>query len=199
MVRLAQEVASCVPIGAQRATNEAIAQLVAQQGAQHHASSRRESEAADTQPVAQLPRNTRATNDHSLNPKQLRVISERDAEIRALIATLLVDDSEADQAEASAVALADLDNALACFRALARISPAEPLDDRRRCRDCTNLTREEQCKAAIRGDNLGFGHAKTFRSAIDVKVRCRGYQPLLLDPDQHPANARWLGIDRSAA
>ena len=42
-----------------------------------------------------------------------------EAELRALVAAILADDTEADRAEALSVALVDPDAALACFRAMA--------------------------------------------------------------------------------
>lgn len=46
-------------------------------------------------------------------------IPAEEAELRALVAAILADDSDADRVEALAVALADPDAALACYRALA--------------------------------------------------------------------------------
>jgi len=117
---------------------------------------------------------------------------EQAAELRELIALILANESEADRPEALAVALADPDAALTCFRALAadigsntrRPARVPVTDDRRPCTDCTNLTaRDHRCLAAWRGERPG-GAARDYHRVIDLPRRCECFAPKPAESDQ---------------
>lgn len=122
------------------------------------------------------------------------------SELRELVAIIFADDSEADRAEALAVAMADADAALVSFRSLAQerglpISSATPADPRMRmCADCANLTREGRCLAAWRGESFSAGItiARDYRPAMtDRPQRCAPFKPLPGDPDPRTGAERW--------
>ena len=127
--------------------------------------------------------------------------SEQAAELRELIAPILANDSDADRAEALAVALADPDAALMSFRAMAaglrnetRAPAREPDDDRRPCTDCANLTaRDKRCLAAWRGERPGNA-PRDYRPTIDLPRRCECYAPKPAEPDQRNGAERWSNL-----
>jgi hypothetical protein len=124
---------------------------------------------------------------------------EQEAELRELVATVAVDWAADEQVEALAVALADPEAALACFRALVAElaeapSPSPTGDDRMRsCRQCANLAPGGRCLAAWRGEDFGLGIA-IGRSFIplepDRPQRCAPFR-LSDDPDQRTGVERW--------
>ena len=123
-------------------------------------------------------------------------------ELRELIALILPDADEAEQAQALAVALADPEAALASFRALAadlRPNPAPYPDDRRACRECANLDRQRgrdgfrRCAAARRGELPYIAH-RDYCPVPDQPQRCVGYLPHSDDPDQRTGRERWAGL-----
>lgn len=83
------------------------------------------------------------------NPKEA-------AQLRFLVDMVYRDDSEDDRNEALQAALADPDNALACYTAIPSergLTPADT-DDRRACRQCLNLTYSGACSVASPGGAL---------------------------------------------
>ena len=76
--------------------------------------------------------------------------------LRQLVTMIYQDDSDDDRNEALAMALADPENALACYRALAdeRGLTLAVDDDRRTCRQCANLTYSGACSVASPGGAL---------------------------------------------
>ena len=86
-------------------------------------------------------------------PDPITATTEQADELRELVALILADDTEADRAEALAVAFVDPDAALTSFRALVAdletAPPEQDADNRRPCTDCANLTpRDRRCLAA---------------------------------------------------
>lgn len=133
------------------------------------------------------------------------------AELRALVALVAESWPEAERAEALAVALADPEDALKCWRALAEdhadatariVYPAglytsaplaerDPTDDRRTCLDCANLTtRDHRCIAASRGERPGNA-ARNSHPVSDILKRCECYKPQPAEPDQRTGAERW--------
>lgn len=115
-------------------------------------------------------------------------------EITALVQAVFAVDSEVDRNEALAVALADPDGALRCYRGIAQdrgIDLPENEDDRRRCTQCLNL-RGRVCSAARPGGLVSalFG----YQPMRDTLQRCAGYQPNANDSDQRPGRERWPGL-----
>ena len=124
------------------------------------------------------------------------------AELRRLIALILVNDIAEDHDEALAVALADPVAALASFRALVADCPDSKVrvsdDDRRQCNECANLSlRDHRCLAAWRGERPG-------NAARDLSPGCRATPALRMlfpkaqEPDQRPGAARWPHLIRGA-
>lgn len=124
--------------------------------------------------------------------------SHEEAELRQLVDLVSADWPPDERAEALTAALADLESALTCFRALAAdLEPHEtpaPLDpDMRTCRQCANLQRSGHCHAVLCGKSLGWGLA-THREHLpspDLPLRCAAYEPLPGDPDRRPGAKRW--------
>ena len=73
----------------------------------------------------------------------------------ALVTAIYQDDTDDDRNEAMQSALADPDNALACYTAIASERGRTPhdADDRRTCHQCSNL-RGASCSVATPGGNL---------------------------------------------
>jgi len=85
-----------------------------------------------------------------------RALADNEAAmLRALVTAIYQDDGDNDRNEALAAALADPDNALACYQAIASEHglTLPDSDDRRTCRQCLNL-RGGACQVAIPGGNL---------------------------------------------
>lgn len=131
-------------------------------------------------------------NDSDATPEQAR-------ELRELVAIVAADWPANEQAEALAVALADPEAALTCFRALAperqpRDEP-EPLGDplMRTCRQCANLSPGGRCLAAWRGESFGPGIAisRNYAPPPDQPLRCAPYRPGANDPDRRTGAERW--------
>lgn len=121
--------------------------------------------------------------------------SER-AELERLIATVLVDSSDADRAEALTVAAADADAALTSFRALvADLTPATHVsaDDRRPCTACANLAWNGECRVAAH-DARVCGSARRYFPITDLPQHCVGYAPKKGDPDQRSGAERWPSL-----
>lgn len=120
-------------------------------------------------------------------------------ELRELVGMIGADWSDADRAEALAVALADPDAALTCFQALVAeredVHARAPTDDGMRpCVACANLSGKAQCMAASRGEPLGWGMTAArayFPIMTDRPQRCAGFLPLVSDPDQRSGAERW--------
>jgi hypothetical protein len=121
------------------------------------------------------------------------------AELHELVAIVGADWLEAERAEALAVAIADPDSALACFRALAAEhdngrTSATPDDGMRPCVTCANLTAKGQCLAVARGEPLGWGVTAArvyFPIWTDRPHRCAGYLPRPDDADRRTGKERW--------
>jgi hypothetical protein len=101
--------------------------------------------------------------------------------LRRLIAIVLAASPD-ERAEALAVAIADPDNALLCFRALAAQGQASTTkatkatkDTRRTCAECGNLSPERQCLAALRGQPLGFLTPRTYRPMTSLRQHCQAF------------------------
>jgi hypothetical protein len=121
-------------------------------------------------------------------PHRTATPAERD-ELRALAAAILPGDREA-QAEALDIALADVDAALTCYRALAadreHQGPAanptgDPLPVLPTCQQCRNLTAGGLCRAATR----------RYSPTPDIGRRCTDFAPKPDDPDQRTGAERW--------
>ena len=65
-------------------------------------------------------------------------------------------------------------------------------DDRRYCRECSNLTSKGRCLAAWRGEILAGSH---YHPIDDIPRRCEGFAPKLDDPDQRTGRQRWPGFN----
>ena len=76
-----------------------------------------------------------------------------EAQLRALIEAVYRDDTESDRNEALQAALADPDNALICYTAIAseRGLILRDTDDRHTCRECSNHTYSGMCSVATPG------------------------------------------------
>lgn len=96
----------------------------------------------------------------------------------------------ADTEQATALALADVDAALACYRDIAADLGAilQPDDDRRTCDQCANLI-ARQCQAAKRSEIVA---SRDYESVRDLPRRCEGYAPAADDPDTRPGRERWI-------
>jgi hypothetical protein len=120
------------------------------------------------------------------------------AELRALIQSVAERDSwpAADLEEAIAVALAEVDAALVCFRELAAALPAAPVgldDDRRTCRTCHELRASTgECRAA-RTMHIGTA-GREYHPMPDLLRRCDGYKPRPSEVDQRTGAERWPEI-----
>ena len=97
--------------------------------------------------------------------------AEESARLAMLMTAIYGDDSEDDHAEALQTALADPDNALTCYTAIASerglILPGD--DDRRTCRQCANL-RGGVCVVACPGGAVSANRG--YRPAADLLQRC---------------------------
>lgn len=62
-------------------------------------------------------------------------------------------------------------------------------DDRRHCRDCTNLSHGGRCLAAERGELETA--SKHYRPLDDLPRRCNSYASKAHDPDQRRGRERW--------
>lgn len=197
MVRLAQKVARCTPIGLQRATNDPSDATPSATPVQHAGPAHRESGALHAQPAVQQARNKDATFDARFNPKKLHALQAQETELRELVAYVSADWPPEEQAEALAVALADPVEALVCFRALVPGGVQRPAaaDDTqmRTCRQCQNLAPTGACRAAQRGDDFGPGIAfgRDYRPDPGQPIRCLAYAPGSGDPDPRSGRERW--------
>lgn len=72
----------------------------------------------------------------------------------------------------------------------------DPIDNRRCCIHCTNLTQQGKCLAAFRGEILA---SRNFSPVRDQPHRCVGYKPSPTDPDQRSVADRWPGLIKSDA
>jgi hypothetical protein len=136
---------------------------------------------------------------------------EQGLELRNLLAIVAADWPDKD--EALAVALADPEDALVCFRELARRMPdpfyeqtpggpcsdaplaqRDPRDDRRTCMDCADLTREGLCLAAYRGERPNNAARRDYHPIANALTRCTCYAPKPDEPDQRSGAERWPHI-----
>lgn len=113
------------------------------------------------------------------------------ARLRVMIGAVLADESDDDRAEALAVALADVDAALVCYRALTSAG-----SDPRMCRclDCAGYSvTTGKCLQAARGASFGYGMAVSRRYAPPPlqASRCAAFLPLSDDPDRRTGAERW--------
>jgi hypothetical protein len=69
----------------------------------------------------------------------------------------------------------------------------EPRDDRRCCRECTNLSLGGRCLATWRGAQIGTA-GREYHPVPDVSRRCEGFQPGPDDQDQRTGAERWPQI-----
>ncbi len=69
--------------------------------------------------------------------------------------------------------------------------PARAWDNRRRCAECGNLASNGRCLAAARRDIIA---SRNYAPAPDWLHRCKGFKPLLNDPDQRPGRDRWPNL-----
>lgn len=117
-------------------------------------------------------------------------------EITALVLAVFADDSRRNinGNEALAVALADPDGALLCYRTIAEergLALPDADDDRRRCTQCLNL-RGRVCSVAIPGGLVSANRG--YQPMRNVLQRCAGYLPNETDNDQRTGNERWPGL-----
>lgn len=125
---------------------------------------------------------------------------EQAAELRRLVGIVSADWPADERAGALAVALADPEAALDCFRALvAEREATAPLatiaDPRMRtCRQCLNLSPGGRCLAAWRGESFGPGIAVAGDYQpldIDRRQRCYAYSPGPEDADRRSGREPW--------
>lgn len=120
-------------------------------------------------------------------------------ELAALVASVYADETQTERNEALTKALADPDDALACYRTiaidrgLARAVPDQ--DNRRWCTDCANLAAPDRdgarrCLAATCGE-LEDGVKRTYHPTTDIPRRCEAFTPLAGDPDQRTGAELW--------
>ncbi|GIK87987.1 MAG: hypothetical protein BroJett026_34680 [Betaproteobacteria bacterium] len=121
-----------------------------------------------------------------------RVATPREAaELRAMIGAVLADGSDDDRAEALAVALADVDAALICYRSLTSVGSDPRM---RRCIDCAGYSwATGKCLPAAKGASFGDGVAlsRSYAPPSLQALRCAGFLPLPDDPDQRAGADRW--------
>lgn len=127
---------------------------------------------------------------------------EQAAELRTLVRQVLADRPD-EWDEAEAVALADPEAALVCYRALAREreAPVEPRGDprMRTCRECANLTPAGHCVPALRREPFGAAlavPANYVPTLHDTPQRCGAYAPGPHDPDRRAGAERWSFLFR---
>jgi hypothetical protein len=115
--------------------------------------------------------------------------------LRELVPIILADarNTEADRAEALAVALGDPDNALLSFRALAARAIERFSDTRRTCRQCANLSPQGRCLAAWRGERP-WGALPGYSPVADLPQCCPSYRPEANDPDRRTGRERWPSL-----
>ncbi|MFZ4539066.1 hypothetical protein [Propionivibrio sp.] len=77
-------------------------------------------------------------------------------QLRKLVQYVYQNDSEGDRNEALDAAMADVDLAMECYRAIVLERGLIPVidDDRRTCRQCANLSYSSSCKVACPGGAL---------------------------------------------
>ena len=124
-----------------------------------------------------------------------RTPTKREAEeITALVQAVFAGDPVIDRNEALAVALADPDGALRCYRAIVQdcgIVLPDGDDDRRCCTQCLNL-RGRVCAVAQPGGLVSA--LRGYQPMRDTLQRCAGYQPSTNDSNQRPGRERWPGL-----
>ena len=100
--------------------------------------------------------------------------AEESAHLAMLMMAIYGDDSEDDRTEALQAALADPDNALACYTAIASEHglTLPDGDDRRTCRQCANL-RGGACSVACPGGAVSANRG--YRPAADLLQRCEAF------------------------
>ena len=100
--------------------------------------------------------------------------AEESAHLAMLMMAIYGDDSEDDRTEALQAGLADPDNALTCYTAIApeRGLTLPGSDDRRTCRQCGNL-RGGVCVVACPGGAVSANHG--YRPAADLLQRCGAF------------------------
>lgn len=133
---------------------------------------------------------------------------EQAAELRALVATVAADWSEVERAEGLAVALADPNDALTCWRALAmghaaKAAPTaypaglytltplperDPDDDRRTCTDCANLSAIGRCRTPP------FAAKRDYCPISDALQRCARFTPRPDEADRRIGAERWPSL-----
>lgn len=116
---------------------------------------------------------------------------DEEAELRVLVQAIGRREgwNVAEVEQASALALADPDGALICYRDLANeldfIITLD--DDRHTCKQCANLE-GRRCLAAWRGEIVAN---RDYEPVRDIPRRCEGYAPGEDDPDTRPGLERW--------
>lgn len=125
-------------------------------------------------------------------PEPTRVATPAEAaRLRVMIGAILADGSDDDRAEALAVALADVDAALICYRALTSAG-----GDPRMCRclDCAGYSLATgKCLQAAKGASFGDGIAmsRSYAPPPLQALRCAAFLPLPDDPDGRSGAERW--------
>ena len=125
------------------------------------------------------------------------------AELRTLIERVLAD-CPAEIEETVQVALADVDDALVCFRALVADLPVytSPLPELPTCKHCRNLTTTRdrdgcrRCLAAGRGE-LADVHRRYCPDPTTPR-RCLAFLPASSCSDQRGGALRWPWLDGAA-
>lgn len=127
-----------------------------------------------------LPERTRR-EPNDAEAKELRALVQAVAEREGWAA--------AEVEEATALALADPDGALTCYRDIAADLKVIlwPDDDRRTCNQCANLE-GRRCLAAWQGEIVAN---RDYTPIRDIPRRCEGYIPDANDPDRRPGSERW--------
>jgi hypothetical protein len=117
-------------------------------------------------------------------------------EITALVLAVFGSDSDVDRNEALAVALANPDGALLCYRTIAEergITLPAADDDRRCCTQCLNL-RGRACIIAKPERGALVVANRGYWPSPDTLQRCAGYLPNTTDDDQRTGRESWPGL-----
>ncbi|MFZ4538703.1 MAG: hypothetical protein ACOYNV_20575 [Propionivibrio sp.] len=110
----------------------------------------------------------------------LRIPNPDEAEqLRKLVQYVYQNDSEGDRNEALDAAMADVDAAIECYKAVVLERGLTPViaDDRRTCRQCSNLSYTGACSAAKPGGALSA--VKGYRPGalwLENPHRCEAFE-----------------------
>jgi hypothetical protein len=118
------------------------------------------------------------------------------AELRALVRRVLANCPE-EWAEIEAVALADLDDALLSFRALAADLPPAPPDPLPALPTCASSCRNLTTLRDRDGYRRCLAASRRYSPVPDIGRRCENYLPAPDDLDQRTGRSRWPRLDQA--